>query len=191
MKISKNKSIVIILAMLISTITTAQFKISNNSWQQKNLSQQEAKNLALVLRFMNEGIGKAELRVFDECVAKDALIYTGLKPQGPIEGLEEYKAIFAPFADAWPVIEFIIDEAFAIDNKVVIRFQAIAYFKKDYYGIKATREIINMKEIHVLTLKEGKIVENIVGGANFPFEYFMYPLLKDAVIGNLPIYEGK
>ncbi len=191
MKISKLKIILFVLGLLFSKVTIAQVKISNNSWQQKGLSAQETKNLNLVLRFMNEGIGKAELKIFDECVAEDALIYTGLKPQGPIDGLEEYKSIFGPFADAWPVTEFIIDEAFATDDKVVIRFQAIAYFKKDYYGIKATNEIINMKEIHVITLKDGKIVENVVGGANFPFEYIMYPLLKDAVIGNLPKYNGK
>jgi ketosteroid isomerase-like protein len=170
--------------------TQATPKMSNNSWQQSGLSEPEAKNLAMVLHFMNEGIGLARLDVFDECVAKDALISTGLKPGGPIEGVEEYKSIFAPFADAWPVLEFIIDEAFAVADKVVIRFQAIAYFQKDYYGIKATNQVINMKEVHVVTVKDGKIVSSIVSGTNFPFEYIMYPVLRDGVIGNLPVYTG-
>lgn len=166
-----------------------QLKITNNSWKQSNLTAQEDKNLSLVMRFMNDGIGRADLNVFDECLSEEVIVYTGLKPGGPIEGITEYKGIFGPFASAWPVTEFIIDEAFATDDKVVIRFQAIAYFKNDYYGLKATKQIINMKEVHVLTIKDNKIVSNIVSGTNFPFEFIMYPLLKDGVIGNLPLYK--
>lgn len=166
-------------------------RFSNKSWKQTNLTVEESKNLELVLRFMNEGIGKADLRVFDELIAEDAQIFTGLKAQGAIEGCEEYKSIYAPFADAWPLLEFTIEEAFATDDKVVIRFEAIAYFNKDYYGIKATNEIVNMKEVHVVTVKDGKIISNVVSGTNFPFEFIMYPVLKDGVIGNLPKFNIK
>ncbi|MBC7887298.1 MAG: nuclear transport factor 2 family protein [Ferruginibacter sp.] len=181
---------IIFLCFVCCKTIHAQTIIKNESWKQTTLSPAEKKNLATALHFMADGIGKAGMKVFDECVAADAKIYTGLKPQGPIEGLQEYKQTFEDFAAAWPVSEFIIDEAFATDDKVVIRFQAIAHFKNDYYGVKATNEIVNMKEVHVLTLKNGKIISSIVSGTNFPFEYIMYPVLKDAVIGNLPKHKG-
>ncbi|WP_052732751.1 ester cyclase [Hymenobacter terrenus] len=158
----------------------------------KKAKQQQAKadkkrNLEVVLRYMNEGIGKVDLTAFDACLHPDVQIFTGLKPQGPIEGVEEYKQVFAGFAEAFPVRQFTIDEVFATKNKVVVRFTAVVAFKRDYYGVVATNEVIEMKEVHVLTLQEGRVVSNIVSGTNFPFEYLMYPVLKDAVIGHLPL----
>lgn len=193
MKTNQLSLIIVTFSLTVSTAAFAQtpVKISNQSWKQKTLTTQEKKNLALVLHFMNDGIGKADLKIFDESLSKDVIVQTGLKPSGPITGVEEYKSTFGPFASAFPVTEFIIDEAFATDDKVVIRFQAIAYFKDDYYGVKATNQVINLKEAHILTVKNNKIVSNVVSGTNFPFEYLMYPVLKDAVIGNLPLYKSK
>lgn len=145
------------------------------------------KNLETAKRFMNDGIGPADLSVFDETLDANITVETGLSPAGPIEGLENYKNVFAGFADAFPVRKFVVDEIFGVDDKVVVRFTATAVFKKDYYGVKATNQILDLKEVHVLTFRDGKIISNIVSGTNFPFEYIMYPVLKDLVIGNLPV----
>lgn len=145
------------------------------------------KNLEMAKRFMNDGIGAADLSVFDETLDPNITVETGLSPAGPIQGLENYKNVFAGFADAFPVRKFVIDEIFGVDDKVVVRFTATAVFKKDYYGVPATNQIMDLKEVHVLTFKNGKIISNIVSGTNFPFEYIMYPVLKDLVIGNLPL----
>ena len=108
-----------------------------------------------------------------------------MSPAEPIQGIENYKQVFSTFADAWPVRKFVIDEIFGVDEKVVVRFTATSVFKKDYYGVQATNQIVPLKEVQILKFRDGKIVENIVSGTNFPFEYIMYPVLKDAVIGNL------
>ncbi|PSB11054.1 nuclear transport factor 2 family protein [filamentous cyanobacterium CCP1] len=144
-------------------------------------------NIETAMQFMNEGIAKVNLAVFDETLAPQIIVTTGLSPTGPIEGRENYKQIFSAFADAWPVKKFVIDEIFGVDDKVVVRFTATAVFKKDYFGVQATNQIVPLQEVHILTFKDGKIVENIVSGTNFPFEYIMYPVLKDAVIGQLEI----
>ncbi|BAY39136.1 hypothetical protein NIES2111_34860 [Nostoc sp. NIES-2111] len=148
---------------------------------------QVEQNLAIAIQFMNEGIGKANLEIFDETLDSNIIVTTGLSPAAPIQGRENYKQIFSAFADAWPVKHFVIDDIFGVDDKVVVRFTATTVFRKDYYGIKATHQIVPLKEVHILTLRDGKIVENIVSGTNFPFEYIMYPVLKDAVIGNLAV----
>ncbi|BAT53138.1 hypothetical protein NOS3756_20970 [Nostoc sp. NIES-3756] len=148
---------------------------------------QVEQNLAIAIQFMNEGIGKANLEIFDETLDSNIIVTTGLSPAAPIQGRENYKQIFSAFADAWPVKYFVIDDIFGVDDKVVVRFTATTVFWKDYYGIKATHQIVPLKEVHILTLRDGKIVENIVSGTNFPFEYIMYPVLKDAVIGNLAV----
>lgn len=144
-------------------------------------------NLATALRFANEGLGKANMQVFDELVDPNIVVTTGLSPQGPIRGRDAYKKVFEGFADAWPVTQFTIDESFAVGDKVVVRFTATTVFKKDYYGVKANNLVVPLKEVHVYTLRKGKIVENVVGAINFPFEYIMYPALKDAVLGGLEV----
>lgn len=148
---------------------------------------QVEENIAIALRFMNEGIAKVDLKVFDETLDSNITVTTGLSPTAPIQGLENYKQIFSTFADAWPVKNFVIDEIFGVDEKVVVRFTATTIFQKDYYGVKATYQIVPLKEVHLLTFRNYKIVENIVSATNFPFEYIMYPVLKDAVIGNLAV----
>jgi len=146
-------------------------------------------NLEVVRRFAEDGLGKADMAAFDATVAEDVVVETGLSPARPIVGRENYKAIYAGFAECWPVRKFRTDEIFGADDKVVLRFTATAAFIKDYYGVAATRQIADLKEVHLLTLRDGKIVHNIVSGTNFPFEYIMYPALKDAVIGSLPVAE--
>ena len=148
---------------------------------------QVQQNIETAKQFMHEGIATANMQVFDETLDPDITVITGLSPAAPIQGRESYKQIFTAFADAWPVKQFVIDEIFGVDDKVVVRFTATAIFKEDYYGVQATNQIVPLKEVHILTFKDGKIINNIVSGTNFPFEYIMYPVLKDAVIGNLQL----
>lgn len=138
-------------------------------------------------RFITEGIATANMAVFDALVADDIVVETGLSPQGPIKGRDAYKAVFAGFADAWPVTEFKVHQIDEAGDTIVIEFTATCVFRKDYYGVTATNQIAPLREIHRLEVRNGKIVRNTVGAINFPFEYIMYPALKDAVIGDLKI----
>ncbi|MBW4627785.1 MAG: ester cyclase [Brasilonema octagenarum HA4186-MV1] len=148
---------------------------------------EELQNIEVAKRFINQGIAKANMKVFDDILDPNITVTTGLSPAASIQGIENYKQIFSSFADAWPVKHFVIDDIFGVNHKVVVRFTATSVFKKDYYDVKATNQIVPLKEVHILTFRNGKIVENIVSATNFPFEYIMYPVLKDAVIGNLEI----
>lgn len=145
-------------------------------------------NIAVARRFMELGIGTGSAAVFDECLSPDIVVRTGLSPAGPIEGLEAYKTIFLPFAKALPVIDFEILELWEneAEGKVVVRFLATSVFLHDYYRVSATRRIVAMEEVHILTFRNGKVASNIVSGTNFPFEYLMYPVLSEAILGGMP-----
>lgn len=145
----------------------------------------EASNLAVARRFVEQGLGLADMAVFDQCLDPDIVVVTALSPQGPIQGRAAYKAVFAGFADAWPVRSMVIHDIFAVADRVVVNFTATAVFRKDYYGVKANGVVAPLIETHVYTLRDGKIVANSVGAINLPFEFTMYPALKDAVLGGL------
>ena len=136
-------------------------------------------------RFIREGIGRADLTVFDELVAEAVVVETGLSPRAPIKGREAYKAVFTGFADAWPVREFTVHRIDEAGDTVVIEFTAVAEFAKDYFGVAATHQLVPLREIHRLDVKDGRVVRNLVGAVNLPFEFIMYPALRDAVLGSL------
>jgi predicted ester cyclase len=147
----------------------------------------EATNLAIAKRFVTEGLGKADMKAFDELIDPNVVVTTGLSPKEPIRGRAAYKEVFAGFADAWPASKLDIEEVFAEGDKVVVKFTATTVFKKDYFGVEATHQVVPLTEMHVYTLNNGKIVSNVVGAVNLPFEFIMYPALKDAVLGDLQL----
>lgn len=142
-------------------------------------------NLQTALRFVRQGLGSADMTAFDSCLDPAIVVTTGLSPTAPIRGLAAYKEVFSGFAASWPVSAFVIHESFATGDKVVVKFTATTTFKNDYYGVKATNMVVPLQEIHTYTFRDGKIVENVVGAINLPFEFIMYPALKDAVLGGL------
>ncbi|WP_298144460.1 ester cyclase [Flavobacterium sp.] len=192
----KTKFILSCIAMLlITTISCNKKENESVSTNNENTSLAEKstqeKNLETAIKFVDEGLNKGNLSAFDECVDQNVVVQTGLKPTGPINGLEEYKSIFSNFLKAWPQVDFTIDESFAVNDKVVIRFNSINHFKGEFFGLKPTNQIASLKEVHVMTFKDGKIINNIVSATNLEYEFILYPILKDAVLKNVQTANSK
>jgi predicted ester cyclase len=142
-------------------------------------------NLAIVRRFTIDFLGRADLAAADATMHPDIRGVTGLKPMGPIEGIEEYKATLTGFVDAFPAespVEIIDQFASADGTRVVTRFHSRQRHAKDYFGIAATGRIILFDETHVARLVDGKIVENIVSATNLEFEMLMAPVLSPMIL---------
>ena len=143
-------------------------------------------NLAIVRRFTTEFLGRADLMAADATMHPDIRGVTGLKPIGPIEGIDEYKAILTGFVDAFPAespVEIIDQFESADGTRVVTRFHSRQRHANDYYGIAATNRVILFDETHVARLKDGKIIENIVSATNLEFEMLMAPVLSPMILG--------
>ena len=143
-------------------------------------------NLAIVRRFVTEFLGRADLMAADATMHPDIRGVTGLKPIGPIEGIDEYKAILTGFVDAFPAespVEIIDQFESADGTRVVTRFHSRQRHAKEYYGIAATNRVILFDETHVARLKDGKIIENIVSATNLEFEMLMAPVLSPMILG--------
>ncbi len=131
-------------------------------------------------------LGKADLAAADATAHPDIRGITGLKPMGPIEGLDEYKGILVGFVDAFPA------EVACRDHRSVrVRrrdagrdpFPLAPAPCQDYYGIAATnRRVILFDETHVARLAGGKIIENIVSATNLEFEMLMAPVLSPMIL---------
>ena len=142
-------------------------------------------NLSIVRRFTIDFLGRADMAAADATMHPDIRGITGLKPMGPIEGIDEYKATLTGFVEAFPAegpVEIIDQFESADGTRVVTRFQSRQRHAKDYFGVAATGRVILFDETHVARLKDGKIVENIVSATNLEFEMLMAPVLTPMIL---------
>lgn len=144
---------------------------------------------SLVTRFVVDFLGRGDLAAADATAHPRIQGITGLKPTGPIDGADEYKAIITAFVDAFPAEEplTIIDQFASADGtRVVTRFQSRQRHSKEFFGVPATDRVVLFDETHVARVVDGLIVENIVSATNLEFEMLMAPVLAPMILGGRP-----
>ncbi|MBK1658339.1 ester cyclase [Paracraurococcus ruber] len=142
-------------------------------------------NLGVVRRFVADFLGRGDLAAADATAHPRIQGITGLKPAGPIDGLDEYKAIIAGFVDAFPAEAplTILDQFASADGtRVVTRFQSRQRHARAFFGLAPTGRSILFDETHVARLRDGLIVENIVSATNLEFEMLMAPVLSPLIL---------
>lgn len=138
-------------------------------------------NFAIVRRFRVDFLGRGDQAAADATAHPDIRGVTGLKPMGPIEGLDEYKEIVTGFVANFPAqgpVQIIDQFSSADGTRVVTRFHSRQRHAGDYFGIAATNRVILLDETHVARLENGLIVENVVSATNLESEMLMAPVLS-------------
>lgn len=142
-------------------------------------------NIAVVTRFVTAFLGQGDMEAAEATLHEAVQGITGLKPGGPIDGREEYKATIAGFVDAFPAEEElrIIDQFASADGeRVVTRFHSRQRHAKAFFGIEPTGRVILFDETHVTRVRDGLIVENIVSATNLEFEMLVAPVLTPMIL---------
>ncbi|MBD2777013.1 ester cyclase [Iningainema tapete] len=149
------------------------------------MTELENQNLAIARTFVEQFLGKGDMSVAEQVLDENVQAITGLKPTGPIDGLNEYKQVFSAFYDAFPPIpdsEIMVEDIFAAGDRVVVRFRSLQKHTKEFFGVAATNRVITLIETHVMRLREQKIVENVVSATNLEFEMLMAPVLTPLIL---------
>jgi ketosteroid isomerase-like protein len=150
------------------------------------LTTEQEQNVHLATRFVKEILGGSNWMAFDELVAPDVRVSTGLKPDGLIEGRDEYKAVFGEIFGSGKFKEATLNLLAVVptaDNRIIAIFEAQATHVGELWGISATGRRIGMTEIHVLTFRDGKLVENLVGACNpLDFEMLFAPAIAKRIL---------
>lgn len=149
------------------------------------MTELETQNLAIARQFVEQFLGNGDMSIAAEVLDENVQAITGLKPDGPIDGREAYKQVFSAFFDAFPPVsglEMLIEDIFAADDRVVVRFRSVQKHAKEFFGIAATDRDITFIETHVMRLRDGKIIENVVSATNLEFEMLMAPVLTPLIL---------
>ncbi len=144
------------------------------------------RSLRVALDYVEGFLGRADSAVADRVLDPQIVVTTGLSPQGPIRGIEAYKAIFLDFAAAFPAVDSAapvnIIDAFDVRDRAVVRFQYRGRHVRDYFGVAATNREILFDETHVMRIRAGKVVENVVSATNLEFEMLLAPVLTPLIL---------
>lgn len=142
-------------------------------------------NLDLVSRFIRDFLGRGDPATADAVLDEHVVGITGLKPDGPIPGREAYKAIIAPFVEAFPAVAplQILDQFASADGqRAVTRFHSHQRHARTFFGVPPTDRVVLFDETHVTRVIDGRIVENIVSATNPEFEMPMAPVLAPMIL---------
>ena len=117
----------------------------------------EEKNKARQRRVIEEVINQGNLEIIPELFAPSYSYRTPLG--GEAKGPEGFKQVMAMFRTAFPDIQLVIDDMFAAEDKVVIRFTYMGTFKGDLMGIAPTGKKCSVSGILITQWLDGKEVE--------------------------------
>ncbi len=117
-----------------------------------------AENKAVVRRLIDEVWNQRTFDVLDDLFAADALVHDSGAPlptRGPTCAREGIGAACAAFPD----IRINIDDLFASDDKVVLRWSSHGTHRGELQGIPPTNRPMTMTGIAIYRFADGKIVE--------------------------------
>jgi len=117
-------------------------------------------NKAVARRFLEEIFGQGKLAVADEIIAPEHVnsgpgALPGLPP-----GPEGAKLGIAVYRNAFPDVQFTIDEQIAEGDKVVTRWTARGTHKGELAGIPATGKSSTVTGVGIDRIVNGKIIES-------------------------------
>ena len=136
--------------------------------------------LALGRRFLQEVLGAQDPAAFDELVADDVVVHSGISPLEPMVGKEAFRAGLAKLA-AFSFEDFAVEDLLAIDDRVIARYRAHALHTGDELGVPATGKRVTMWEIRLQRWAGGQLREDFVADINYDWPWLVAPAYPDGV----------
>jgi predicted ester cyclase len=145
-----------------------------------------AGNAAAARRFVERVLGAGDMAAFDELVDDEVWVSTGLKPDAPVVGKQEYLQVLgATLGAALSNGSMTIHEVLTTtDGAVIVRFTAQADSSGALDGIAPTGQRLTLSETHLMRFREGRLIENYVGALNpLHWEMLYAPVIAKKVLG--------
>jgi steroid delta-isomerase-like uncharacterized protein len=117
----------------------------------------EEQNKAL-LRSLVEEMNKGSLEFFNESYDPDFLYYIPSNNPKPMS-LEETKEFMKMVINAFPDFNLSIEDLFAVEDRIIVRYIIRGTHEGEWQGIPATGNKIEISSTFIITIKDGKVVE--------------------------------
>ena len=117
----------------------------------------EKQNEALY-RGIIEEINKGNSEYFNEFYSPDSLYYFPSNNPKPLSR-EESQEFVKGFFQAFPDLNFSIEELYAVEDRVIVRYILRGTHKEDWRGIPATGNKFEISSTFIVRIENGKVVE--------------------------------
>ena len=147
--ILKAASLFLIIAVIIST--GCQEKPDSTDHQVED-------NIKFYTNVWDEILNKGNTDMFDTHFATN---YVNKTVSSTVNGQAEAKEFFGAFLTGFSDINFVVDEIFGVDDRVVKLWTFNATHSGEFAGIDATGNKITLKGVSVSRIVDGKISEEL------------------------------
>lgn len=119
-------------------------------------------NKALVRRFVEETWNTGNLAIVDDVLPPEYLSHDPAAPNGTLRTREDFKHFVQSWRTAFPDMQVTIEDLIAEGDTVVDRVRWRETDQGEILGIEPTSARVELTEIHVGRVVEGRIVERWV-----------------------------
>ena len=116
-------------------------------------------NVQIMRRWFQEVWNEGKTETVRELLATNAVTVGQSGPQSLIHGPAEFIAFVAQIRGAFPDIHVVVEDVFATDDKVALRWSATMTHSGDGLGIPATGKPVRSTGITIARIYDGQIVE--------------------------------
>lgn len=120
-----------------------------------------ADNKAIGRRFFEVALGQGNWAAADELLAPDVVMHHPSSPE-PVRGSEAVKGFLGAFRAGFPDLNMTVEDVFAEDNNVAVRWRVRGTHTADLFGIEPTGKQMNVAGISIFRIANGKIAEDRV-----------------------------
>jgi steroid delta-isomerase-like uncharacterized protein len=116
-------------------------------------------NISLMQRWYREVWRERNDETVRELLAPDARLWGQIGPDQEIRGPEGFLAFAHRIREVFPDTDLVVEDAFAVNDKVAVRWTATGTHRGDGLGIPATGKRIRITGITIARIVDGKVVE--------------------------------
>ena len=116
-------------------------------------------NISLMKRWYREVWIEGKDETIAELLASDAVLTGTNGPQEKIHGPQEFAAFANRIRSAFTDMDFVVEDVFGVDDKVVARWSATMTHSGHGLGVPATGKPVRITGISMVRIVNGKVAE--------------------------------
>ncbi|MDX1701559.1 MAG: ester cyclase [Melioribacteraceae bacterium] len=147
-----------ILFIYLSALLIALVFIAGCQQQSDDSKKQVEDNIKMYSHVWDEILNKGNIDMIDTYFAEN---YVNKTVTSTVNGKAEAKEYFGAFVTGFSDINFVVDEIFGVDDRVIKRWTFNANHSNEFAGIPATGNKITLKGVSVSKIVDGKISEEL------------------------------
>jgi steroid delta-isomerase-like uncharacterized protein len=109
------------------------------------------------VRRFYEATGEAFDHLLAEALTDDVIVHD--PHLADVRGHDRVERYYASFHDAFPDIEFTVDDLFAVEDRVAVRWTAKGTHEAAFWGVAPTGNEMHLSGIDVVRIADGRIGE--------------------------------